>query len=110
MSTFVAQLFLDSRCDLLYVCTLEMRFSTFWDIIYDLCRICFVLQELEIKAKNLEEEISRLNKSLDERDVRLQLTASSAEQVELSIYVLLFYLVIMICLCGLLKCFDPVVG
>lgn len=40
------------------------------------------LQEAEIKARNMEEEIYRLRKSLDERNGQLQATASNAEKVK----------------------------
>ena len=39
------------------------------------------LQEAEIRAKNMEEEMSRLQKSLEERNRQLQASASTAEKV-----------------------------
>lgn len=40
-----------------------------------------LLQEAEIRAKNMEEEICRLQKSLDERNLQLQASSSDAEKV-----------------------------
>lgn len=39
------------------------------------------VQEAEIKAKNMEEEMFRLQKSLEERNGQLQASASSSEKV-----------------------------
>lgn len=41
------------------------------------------LQEAEAKAKNMEEEIARLQSSLEERNGQLQASASTAEKVPL---------------------------
>lgn len=43
---------------------------------------CVFSQDAEIKAKNMEEEIYRLHKSLDEKNGQLQATASTAEKVK----------------------------
>lgn len=40
-----------------------------------------ILQEAESKAKNMEEEICRLQRSLEERSGQLQASASTAEKV-----------------------------
>lgn len=40
------------------------------------------LQEAEIRARNMEDEIYRLRKSLDERNGQLLATASTAEKVK----------------------------
>lgn len=45
------------------------------------CNFCALLQEVETKAKNMEEEVYRLRKSLEEKNGQLQATASTADKV-----------------------------
>lgn len=63
--------------------------SNFFEFVL-LCDICdwdlrvffLFLQEAEIRARNMEDEIYRLRKSLDERNGQLLATASTAEKVK----------------------------
>lgn len=55
-----------------------------------ICYLFLLAQEAEMKAKNMEEEICRLQKSLEERNGELQSSASTAEKVRNLNQVLLY--------------------
>lgn len=50
----------------------------------------FFSQEAETQAKNMELEIGRLQKKLEEKNEQLQASASSAEKVSLTFYLIIF--------------------
>lgn len=58
--------------------------GSFWFVYAILSAFWGFLQEAQMKAKNLEEEIGRLQKRLEHRNEKLEASASTAEKVPLT--------------------------